>query len=293
MLNNLCGDAAMNHLMLCTTMWDLVSEEDGNNRFEELCETGAWKEMIARGAHTAVVFTTGSHSKEDAERIVDDLIANASPVEVTIQKEIFTEKLTVAKTSAGIVLDGHLRQAQFVAERELVELRDRQREESAANAAKMQEAIRAQELAVERLKVQAEEQARQRQAEVEQLKIEQEKARREMKAMRDQMRREGEANAANEKKLRAREKEFAQLKQQANELTGQGKLDAKQLKEERKKAEQARKETERQAKKEAAAEAAKAKEETLAQQREIKEAKQQVETLAAGKLQRAKRWGFF
>jgi len=293
MLKNLCGEGAMNQVMLCTTMWDMVSWDDGYARFAQLCEIGAWKEMIESGASTAMISNIKANAKAEAEKIVTRLIDNVRPVEVTIQEEMVRKRLKVVETRAGRVLDEHLREMQAEAERELKEMRDKLQHENETNAARAQEAIRAQELAVERLKAQAEEQTRQRQAEVVQLKREQEKLKREMKEMKDQMRKEGDVSAAKEEELRARGKVFEQLKQQADELLGKGKLDATQLKEERKKAEQAKNETKKKAKKEAAARAAKAKEEASEQLREIKEAKQQVDTLAAGKPQRAKRWGFF
>ena len=90
------------------------------------------------------------------------------------------------------------------------------------------------------MKAQAEEQARQRQAEVAQLKRDQERFKCEMKEMKEHMCKENDVNAAKEEELRAREREFERLKQQANELTDQGKLDAKQLKEERKRAKRAK-----------------------------------------------------
>jgi len=101
--------------------------------------------------------------------------------------------------------------------------------------------IRAQELAVERLKTQvpAEEQIHQRLAEVAQLKCEQEKLQREMKERKEQMRKDNEADAAKEGELRAREREFALLKQQVNEAKGKGERDAMQLRQERKRGERA------------------------------------------------------
>ena len=38
--------AAMGQLMLFATTWDKVSAEEGDDRFEELCETDVWKGKI-------------------------------------------------------------------------------------------------------------------------------------------------------------------------------------------------------------------------------------------------------
>jgi len=140
MLKNLCGDAAMDRLMLCTTMWDRVPEAEGYKRFNELCETGAWKEMILGGASTATLSNTSFNAKAEAEKIVTQLIKNVQPVEVAIQDELVKKP---AETSAGQVLDAHLREMQADGERESKETRDRLREENEINAAKAKAEIRA------------------------------------------------------------------------------------------------------------------------------------------------------
>jgi len=285
MLKNLCGDATMNHLMLCTTMWDRVPEEEGYGLFDELCESEAWKEMISKGAGIAMISSMNSNARAEAEKVVSQLIKNADPVEVAIQDEMVNQKLKVAETGAGKVLDEHLREMQAEGERELKELRDRLREENEINAAKAQAEIRAKEEEVEKLKAQAEEQARERQAQAEQLKREQDKLKREMKELREQVRKEGDVSAVKaQEELLARERAALQLKQ--DELNGDQKIKAKQFKQQRKTAEQAKKQAQKKAKREAAAQAAKAKVETLAQQREINDVKKQVAALA-GKPQRS------
>ena len=273
MLKNLCGNAAMNQLMLCTTMWDRVPEEEGYKRFDELCETGAWKEMILGGASMATFSNAGSNAKADAEEIVTRLIKNAQPVELDIQDEMGNKKLKVVQTAAGQILNEHLQGVQAEARRELEDVQTRLQEERKSYAARAQDAIRARESEVARLKEQENELARQQQVQAQQLKREQEKMKRMSKG--------GEVNAA---KAQERERELARLKQQAEELTRQ-KNHAKQLKEQRMSAVQAKKEAQKKAKREAAMQAAKAKEELLAQQREIDDAKKQVDTLA-GKSQR-------
>jgi len=87
-VKNLCGDNAMNQLMLCTTMWDTVPEAVRCKRFDDLCETGAWKDMIAEGASLAAFSNAGSNAKAEAEEIVIRLIKNARPVQVAIQDEM-------------------------------------------------------------------------------------------------------------------------------------------------------------------------------------------------------------
>jgi len=125
MLKCLCGNTTMNNVMICTTMWDIVSEDEGNERFDELCETGPWKEMIRNGAGTAIISNVGSSAKEEAEKIVSQLIKNMQPVELAIQDEMVNQKLTVENTSAGKVFAAHRRGLQAETEREPKQPRDR------------------------------------------------------------------------------------------------------------------------------------------------------------------------
>jgi len=120
-LNSLCGNAAMKNLMLCATMWDRVPEDEGNNRFDELCQIGVWKDMIANGAGTAVISNKGSDAKTKAEKIVSDLIKNAQPVELAIQDEMINRKRILTETKAGKILEQH-REKQAEDNRKVTEL---------------------------------------------------------------------------------------------------------------------------------------------------------------------------
>ena len=105
MIKNLCGDVAMDHVTLCITMWDKVAEEEGYERYDELCEIEAWKEMISNGASTALISNVKPEAKAEAEKIVSELIHNAEPVELAIQDEIVNQKLTLGETGAGKLVD--------------------------------------------------------------------------------------------------------------------------------------------------------------------------------------------
>ena len=143
MLKNLCGNAAMNNLIICTTMWDRVSEDEGHDIFDELCRTDAWREMISKGAGTAMISNVASNAKEEAERIITQLIRNAQPVELAIQDKMVNRKLNMSETSAFID-NGH-RIWREEAECELEETRMRVCEESKTTAAEAQEVMRVRE----------------------------------------------------------------------------------------------------------------------------------------------------
>ena len=113
MLKSLCGDSAMEHLMLCTTMWDEVSQKEGYERFDELCKTDAWEEMISMGASTAIISHFSSNAKVEAERIVSELIRNKPTVVLAIQDEIVNQAKETKNTRAGkVLIDGQRKQAQ-------------------------------------------------------------------------------------------------------------------------------------------------------------------------------------
>ena len=91
--------------MLCTTMWDTVSEDKGYDLLDELCETDAWKEMISMGAGTAMISNVGSNANVEAEKIASELIRRGQPVKLAIQDEMLQQKRKVAETGAGRALN--------------------------------------------------------------------------------------------------------------------------------------------------------------------------------------------
>ena len=185
MLKSLCGDDAMSHLMLCTTMWDRVSEDVGHDRFDELCDTGAWEDMISKGASTGMICNVDPNAQRNAEKIMSELIKHANPVEVAIQDELVNQNKTVAQTGAGKVLSKHLQATKAEAERKMSELQEKLNKEKEAKDAKAQELLRAQALEVARLKQRAEEKYYQRLAQADYRRQEWEHANREPEELRE------------------------------------------------------------------------------------------------------------
>ena len=232
-LQNLCGDAAMNHLMLCTTMWDRVPEDEGNNRLDELCESGAWKEMMEKGAGTAMISSMSSNAKAQAEEILSQLIKNTQPVELAFQNESVRQSLHVEDTDVGMILGEHFREVQATVERKTLH------DKSEDSAAKIKEEMHAQGLEVARLKKLGEVQAREHQVQAEHLQQEQEKAKREMKELREQIRKNSEAiTTRTQEELRVRQREVAFLKQHAEAMDRAEQSYPEGLKREQEKAEQ-------------------------------------------------------
>jgi len=279
MLKCLCGDTAMSHLMLCTTMWDKVSQDEGYERLEELGET-AWKEMISLGASTDMISSVHTNAKGEAERILNELITNASPVELAIQDEMVNQKLTVAETGAGQIITEYIREAREQVQREMHAMREAILKESAAAEAKAKAALQAQELEVERLRKEAEEMALAQQSSAERLAQEQERAAREMETLREKV---GRENAADKAKLaeavREKELEVQRLKQQAEKMAREQELNIERHRQEREKAERETEKLRETMRKESEASAVQMKDKLSAQEIELAELKRQNETL--------------
>jgi len=215
MLKNLCGDTAMSHLMLCTTMWDTVPDEEGYERFDELCETGAWKEMISKGAGTAMISSMNSNAKAEAENIVNQLIKNAAPVEVAIQDEMVNQAKKPAETSAGKALD-EAQENQAESDRMTKEVYETLKKEREVKASKeLQKLMRMRREEMRTRKQEAREKKKRANEEVEalkararQLRQERERAERAIKELQARTRREAVIEAA-----KAREVMSAQLRE--------------------------------------------------------------------------------
>jgi len=145
MLKNICGNAAMHNLVICTTMWDRVTEDEGRDLFNELIRIDVWKEMISKGAGTAMISNVAFDAKEHAEKVVTQLIKNAQPVELAIQDEMVNQKLKVRETSAGNFLDNAHQLWPDETDGQMEEMRMRAREESEATAVEAQEVMRVRE----------------------------------------------------------------------------------------------------------------------------------------------------
>lgn len=95
---NLCGTHALVNVILVTSMWDDVSEEDGTIRETELCNK-YWKTMIAAGSRTARFLNSHESGNDIISRI-----ELGSRLPVLLQKELVDEKKTLAETAAAASL---------------------------------------------------------------------------------------------------------------------------------------------------------------------------------------------
>ena len=97
MFQNLCGNEALKNVVIVTTMWDEVEEEEGSNRETELFTTYL-KAMIESGCHTSRFY----NDVESAWDIVSHF--QDARCSVLLQRELVDLHLQLKETSAGRTL---------------------------------------------------------------------------------------------------------------------------------------------------------------------------------------------
>lgn len=98
MFGELCGDVAMNQVILVSTMWQKIAPEVGVTREEEL-KSKFWKVLLDRGSKTDRL--TDATSSE-AWRIVEQLIKGKDEREVVLlQEELVELQKKLNETQAG------------------------------------------------------------------------------------------------------------------------------------------------------------------------------------------------
>jgi len=104
MFNRLCGDAALDKVVLGTTKWNRLSPNDGSRREAELKEVH-WKEMVNKGSQVRRFEGT----QESAWRVVSVFLERASQrrqnlgeeICLQIQTEIAVKRRIIPETEAG------------------------------------------------------------------------------------------------------------------------------------------------------------------------------------------------
>ena len=95
----LCGEDALKRVVLCTTKWSDIYEEDGERRTEQLKDI-YWKEMI-KGGSTVHKF---KHSQKSAWDVIAPIIEqhrNGKMDALQIQEELVNEMKLIPDTEAG------------------------------------------------------------------------------------------------------------------------------------------------------------------------------------------------
>ena len=98
----MCGQKAMPNVALVTTMWDLVEDQEGTQREQQL-QNEFWTDMVVSGCRTERFDST----YDSAWRIVDSL-AQRDRAPVLLSSEMVDTQLWLNETQAGIVLNKEL-----------------------------------------------------------------------------------------------------------------------------------------------------------------------------------------
>ncbi|KAJ5961653.1 hypothetical protein N7501_006594 [Penicillium viridicatum] len=142
MFKKLCGPDALKNVILATTMWEKVSQEDGERREQELERTSDfWGEMIMRGAQVK----RHQNNTNSAWGLVDIFASKNSTKRkavLTIQQEMVVQHKPLDKTDAGMELESSLAQEREKWSRELERTRDDMREALAAKDKESLEQLR-------------------------------------------------------------------------------------------------------------------------------------------------------
>jgi len=99
MFGELCGDRAVNKVILVTTMWDKIIPALGERRQSEL-EYRYFHELLRRGA-TAMKF---NNTYESAWDIIDAMLVEHDREAILIQEELVELRKRLNETSAGKAL---------------------------------------------------------------------------------------------------------------------------------------------------------------------------------------------
>ncbi|RSL66606.1 hypothetical protein CEP54_003638 [Fusarium duplospermum] len=116
LFRNLCGDAAFRNVILVTTFWDeLQDQEKGEGREQQLLGRSEWwGYMAAKGSRTMRFRNTQESALEIVSEIVD-----LDTVTLQVQKEMVNEGREVDQTTAGEALNSELVKLRMQYEKEL------------------------------------------------------------------------------------------------------------------------------------------------------------------------------
>lgn len=122
MFKKLCGQNALQNVVLVTTMWEKVKQDEGQQRLDELkSNPDFWGWMIRNGSQ---VFRH-TDNKKSAINILDVFAAEnstKSEVILDIQTEMVVDSMSLNETSAGAVLQSSLVEQKSKASEELEDI---------------------------------------------------------------------------------------------------------------------------------------------------------------------------
>lgn len=120
MFRALCGETSLEAVVLATTRWEKVDEDEGSDREQQLkTNSQMWQRMIQYGSKVM----RQDNDAVSANAILQYLIKRRKPVTLDIQRELVDNKKDLNETSAGQELHAELERQKREYERQLAELR--------------------------------------------------------------------------------------------------------------------------------------------------------------------------
>ena len=152
MFRKLCGDGALKNVVITTTNWNRVSQEEGARREGELRQSeNFFKPLIDAGAQLA----RHDSGRASAQSIMSHLL-NGTPVPLQIQDEILGGK-DLVETSAGFELTEYMQKLEKRHRKELRDLRVELEEASQAKDEALQLELKAEREELEAMMVKVQE----------------------------------------------------------------------------------------------------------------------------------------
>ena len=122
MFQELCGEKNFSNVILCTTMWEKVEEEEGRRREQELInKENFWGSLVSRGAQ--VMQHRGPDLAASARKIAESLIQKDTIV-LQLQEEL-DRNVSLSDTAAGRHLNSAIEDIKKKYQEEMAELRAR------------------------------------------------------------------------------------------------------------------------------------------------------------------------
>ncbi|KAI2613260.1 P-loop containing nucleoside triphosphate hydrolase protein [Hypoxylon sp. NC1633] len=115
MFKKLCGDNALQNVILATTMWDLVDEDVGAAREKQLINTKEfWGYMTSKGSKTY----RHDNTDQSAMKLIGHFVKTDSKMTLEIQEEMVDQHKSLDGTAAAATVEAKLEheRARFAAE---------------------------------------------------------------------------------------------------------------------------------------------------------------------------------
>ncbi|KAJ7785227.1 P-loop containing nucleoside triphosphate hydrolase protein [Mycena maculata] len=135
MFRELCGTEKYPNVVILTTFWDKVNEQDGANREKQL-KSNYCKELVDGGANLM-----RSDRTMEAARTVLEHIFTLNPTNVRIQEEIRVDGKSFEETAAGSVRQEQLNAILEAHRKELAEIREEMKRSAEAEKKMLQEEL--------------------------------------------------------------------------------------------------------------------------------------------------------